>query len=172
MELSVFDVFKIGIGPSSSHTVGPMKAALRFAEMVKSSKGFDLIKRVRCDLYGSLALTGRGHATDMAIILGLSGEHPETVDPASADALAGVVRNEGTLRLLGHHAVTFRASEDVLFHQRDSLPLHPNGLRLTALAENGDTVCSEEFYSIGGGIVLTAGEAEAGMTGPSPIGSR
>jgi len=91
MELSVFDLFKIGTGPSSSHTVGPMKAALRFAEVLERSKSLDLITRVRCDLYGSLALTGRGHATDTAIILGLLGEHPETVEPASADALAAAV---------------------------------------------------------------------------------
>ncbi len=89
------------------------------------------------------------------------------MEPARADAVASAVRDEEALRLLGHHSVRFRMSEDLLFHQRDSLPLHPNGLRLTALSESGDTVCSEEFYSVGGGFVLTASEAKAGMTGGS-----
>ena len=140
MELSVFDLFKIGIGPSSSHTVGPMRAALRFVESLSEANLLDGVARVRCDLYGSLALTGRGHATDKAVLLGLLGEHPETVDPDRVDALVSGVRTAGRMSLMGRRDVPFRESEDLLFHQDESLPLHPNGVRFSALDASHETL--------------------------------
>ena len=167
MELSVFDLFKIGIGPSSSHTVGPMRAALRFARMLETEQLLADVARVRCDLFGSLALTGRGHATDKAILLGLSGEDPETVDPEQVESLISRIRAAEAIDLLGRHRVSCREEDDLRFLQQESLPLHPNGLRLTALNAEGRELHTEEFYSVGGGFVLTTNEAEAGRTGGS-----
>ena len=165
MELSVFDLFKIGIGPSSSHTVGPMRGALRFAEQLSATGQLESVTRVRCDLYGSLALTGRGHATDTAVMLGLQGERPESVDPNRIAALVHVVRSDGALNLLGHRVIQYREQRDLVFHQSESLPLHPNGMRLTALDEHDVTILTEEYYSVGGGFVLDTAEVEAGLTG-------
>ncbi|MBE0590818.1 MAG: L-serine ammonia-lyase, partial [Gemmatimonadales bacterium] len=167
MELSVFDLFKIGIGPSSSHTVGPMRAARRFVGMLDDEGLLARVARVRCDLYGSLALTGRGHYTDKAVVLGLSGERPEAVDPAQVDSIVGAVRGGAPLQLAGRHGVPWIESQDLRFHTDDVLPLHPNGLRLTALAEDGATLRVQDFYSVGGGFVVTAQEAEAGQAGGS-----
>ncbi len=165
MELSVFDLFKIGIGPSSSHTVGPMRAAFRFAETVAAAGRLSKVARVRCDLYGSLALTGRGHATDRAVLLGLSGERPEEVDPSGVETLVVGVRSSQSIRLLGRHGIGFSEADDVVFHPEESLPHHPNGLRLTAYDRAGATLDHEAYYSVGGGFVVTAAEAEAGHTG-------
>jgi len=170
MELSVFDLFKIGIGPSSSHTVGPMRAALRFARTLDERGSLSSASRVQCDLYGSLALTGRGHATDSAIMLGLAGEDPETVDPGRVDGVVASIRASGELALLGRQRLAFAESSDLRFHQDELLPLHPNGLRLTAYGAQGDALLAEEFYSVGGGFVVTAAEAEAGNTGGSDPG--
>ncbi len=167
MDLSVFDLFKIGIGPSSSHTVGPMRAALRFVEALRDTGNLGRVRRIRCELYGSLALTGRGHATDKAILLGLSGAHPETVDPNAVDTLVTEVRAESTLHLLDTHPTPFHEEDDLLFRQDEFLPLHPNGLRLSAMDRSDTEIMTEKFYSVGGGFVLTAAEAEAGMTGGS-----
>src|SRR5262245_44107506 len=155
MQLSVFDLFKIGIGPSSSHTVGPMWAALRFAQAADARA---VPARVRVDLYGSLALTGRGHATDVAVLLGLSGERPDTVDPDAVAALVDAIRTKHVLRLAGHHAVAFDPDRDLLFHDDEQLPRHPNGMRLTALDDGGAPILSETFYSTGGGFVVTDAE--------------
>ena len=167
MELSVFDLFKIGIGPSSSHTVGPMKAALRFVETLRDSNDLRRVQCIRCELYGSLALTGRGHSTDKAILLGLSGAHPETVDPDTVDTLVTEVRNTSTLQLLGNHSIPFREHDDLVFKTEEFLPRHPNGLQLSAFDTVGGLLMSDQFYSIGGGFVLSAAEAEAGLTGGS-----
>lgn len=163
--LSVFDLFKIGIGPSSSHTVGPIRAALRFAEALRAKGLLDRTARVRTDLYGSLALTGKGHYTDKAVILGLSGERPESVDPASVDTIVQHVRTAGFLRLLGEREIPFDEPNDLVFNRKETLPIHPNGLRFSALDGDGNVLCDEEFYSVGGGFVVTAAEAEAGQTG-------
>ncbi len=165
MELSVFDLFKIGIGPSSSHTVGPMRAARRFLDELAAAGGLARVARVRVDLYGSLALTGKGHGTDRAIVLGLLGERPESVDPTRVESTVAEVRAAERISLLGRHAVPFDEARDLLFHQRESLPLHPNGLRFTALGARGEAIADEEFYSVGGGFVVTTAEAEAGHTG-------
>jgi L-serine dehydratase len=168
MELSVFDLFKVGVGPSSSHTVGPMRAARRFAEMLEATGGLDRVARVRVELFGSLALTGKGHATDRAVLLGLMGERPDTVDPDGIGPLITQIRAAGAVTLLGRHRVPWDESADLLFHQRESLPLHPNGMRFTALDGGGRTTLVEEFYSLGGGFVVTAAEARDGRTGGSP----
>jgi L-serine dehydratase len=165
MELSVFDLFKIGIGPSSSHTVGPMRAALRFARWLQTAGRLHEVTRVRCDLYGSLALTGRGHATDPAVILGLSGKDPQTVDPDEVAGWIGGIRSSQRLSLLGQRPIEFREPRDLSFNQDESLPLHPNGMRFAAFNVHGDAMLQEEYYSVGGGFVLSASEVEAGMTG-------
>ena len=129
MALSVFDLFKIGIGPSSSHTVGPMLAAHRFADGLCHIEG---IARVRTDLYGSLALTGRGHCTDKAVLLGLSGEKPDSVDPDMVDPIVEQIRTRRELRLAGVRLISFDEARDLVFHMTESLPRHANALRLTA----------------------------------------
>jgi len=165
MELSVFDLFKIGIGPSSSHTVGPMRAARRFAELLDRRGLLERAVRIRCDLYGSLALTGRGHHTDKAVVVGLSGERPESVDPSRIDPLVASVREGAPLAVLGRHGVSWRESDDLVFHTEETLPLHPNGLRLAAFGAEGVLLLAQDYYSVGGGFVVTAEEAEAGQTG-------
>ncbi len=167
MPLSVFDLFKIGIGPSSSHTVGPMRAAGRFLRELETDGLLAHAERVTTDLYGSLALTGKGHATDKAVVLGLAGELPETVDPDAAEALLAEIAASGRLRLLGRREITFAAARDLLFHQRESLPQHPNGMRFRAIAGDGAVLREEAYFSVGGGFVLS--EAEA--TGAGPPGS-
>ncbi len=162
---SVFDLFKIGIGPSSSHTVGPMWAALRFVQMLEAEGLLEQVRRVRADLYGSLALTGRGHATDKAILLGLSGERPDTVDPEAVEPLVEKVRSQETLRLAGRFTIPFEEADDLVFHGDESLPRHPNGLRITAFDASRDVLVSETYYSLGGGFVVRDAEAEAGHAG-------
>ena len=138
MALSVFDLFKIGIGPSSSHTVGPMRAAHRFLRELETLGLLERTARVETAFYGSLALTGKGHATDKAIILGLCGELPERVDPDAADGIVAAVRSSGRLPLLGRVAVAFEEAKDLRFHQRENLERHPNGMRFRALRTDGE----------------------------------
>lgn len=168
MSLSVFDLFKIGVGPSSSHTVGPMWAALRFVRGLEVER----VRRVRVELFGSLSATGRGHATDKAVLLGLSGEQPDLVDPAIVEPLVERVRTTHTLRLAGKFDVPFRESDDLLFHDA-SLPRHPNGLRFTAFDVAGAVLVEDTFYSVGGGFVVSEAEAAAGFAGgnipPRPL---
>ncbi len=165
MALSVFDLFKIGIGPSSSHTVGPMWAALRFAQALEASGDLDKIDRVRVDLYGSLALTGRGHGTDKAVLLGLSGERPDTVEIDIIEPLVARIRERNKLRLAGQRNISFDSSSDLVFHEDESLPRHPNGMRFTAFDAAGAEVASETCYSVGGGFVVSESEAAAGRAG-------
>jgi L-serine dehydratase len=165
MALSVFDLFKIGIGPSSSHTVGPMWAALRFVRTLETRGVLEHVRRVRADLYGSLALTGRGHATDKAIVLGLAGERPDTIDPDAVEPLLAAVRSGRVLRLAGCMDVPFDEADDLVFHGDESLPRHPNGLRLTALDGAGGAVAGDTYYSVGGGFVVSEAEAKAGHAG-------
>jgi L-serine dehydratase len=162
MPLSAFDLFKIGIGPSSSHTVGPMRAAHRFLLELESEAALGRAARVEVALYGSLALTGKGHATDKAIILGLAGELPETVDPDAAERLVAKVRETRELTLLGRHAIAFDEASDLQFRQRETLTLHPNGMRFRALADGGRLLAERYYFSVGGGFVLSEAEAQAG----------
>ncbi len=161
MALSVFDLFKIGIGPSSSHTVGPMWAAARFlAELKKRSMTGD-VGRVRVDLYGSLALTGKGHATDKAVLLGLLGHTPDRMDPDAAETLTAEVRATQSLCLGGSLPIPFHEADDLLFHMRESLPRHPNGLRFSAFDTRGAMLAESTYYSVGGGFVVSENDGNA-----------
>ncbi len=165
MTLSVFDLFKIGIGPSSSHTVGPMKAAYQFVQLLDRQSLVERVARVQADLYGSLALTGRGHATDKAVLVGLSGEQPDRVDPDRVDPLVTRVKLECMLNLAGRCPIQFNGDTDLLFHMRQSLPRHPNALRLTAYDADGGALAQETYYSTGGGFVVSESDAQAGYDG-------
>lgn len=167
MLLTVFDLFKIGIGPSSSHTVGPMWAALRFVRDLAARDLLTQVERVQVDLYGSLAATGRGHATDKAVMLGLAGEQPDLVDPEAVDALIAEARNRGVLLLAGRHAISFHEARDLIFRDGESLPHHPNGMRFAAYDAAGASLAITVFYSVGGGFVVSEAEAEAGFLGGS-----
>jgi len=156
MAISVFDLFTIGIGPSSSHTVGPMRAARRFALDLEASGLLDRVAAVRVELFGSLGATGRGHGTDRAVVLGLIGETPEGVDVTSIAETAARVRDSGRLPILGRHAVVFRDA-DHLSWKRESLPFHPNGMRFTAVDASGVEVRARVYYSVGGGFVVHEG---------------
>jgi len=154
MNTSIFELFKIGIGPSSSHTVGPMRAARLFA----ADLDLAAVSRIQIELYGSLGLTGRGHGTDRAVILGLLGEEPDQVDPARIEGLVRGVRESKRIALMGRNAIPFDAASDLLFRGDIVLPAHPNGMRFTAFAGDGSTLRQEIYYSVGGGFV----EREAG----------
>jgi L-serine dehydratase len=156
--ISIFDLFKIGIGPSSSHTVGPMRAARLFLNSLAEKKLLDRVAQVTVDLYGSLALTGRGHGTDRAILLGLLGHKPEEVDPAEIEHELAAVRASRSISLLGRHSIQFDPDQHLLFHVMEVLPKHSNGMRFTAYDAAGNTIDQEIYYSIGGGFVLKDGE--------------
>jgi L-serine dehydratase len=167
--ISVFDLFKIGIGPSSSHTVGPMRAAHLFTEGLRAGGPLAHVARLRVTLYGSLAWTGKGHATDKAVILGLAGERPETVDPDHADALVAAIAASGTLRLAGRE-IPFAPAEDILFDRDTPPPRHPNTLAFEALDASGAVLAAERWCSVGGGFV-TREDAPADLgaiTSPVP----
>lgn len=152
--ISVFDLFKIGIGPSSSHTVGPMIAANRFAVSLNQLGLLSATQRIRCHLYGSLGATGKGHGSDKALLLGLTGELPDTIDPDSIEKSLEKIRANQSLRLLGLLNIPFKESEDLLFYRRETLPLHPNGMLLEAFDQDGKNIYTKTYYSIGGGFVL------------------
>jgi L-serine dehydratase len=175
MTLSVFDIFKIGIGPSSSHTMGPMRAAREFVLDLKRDGLLTRTREVIVRLYGSLALTGLGHGTDRAILMGLEGNEPETVDPDSFEPTVNRIRNTGRIRLLGEHETVFDEPMQMLFMRAERLPHHSNAMRFSALGENGAVLREEDFYSIGGGFITRGAETEAGSTvraaPPHPFGS-
>jgi L-serine dehydratase len=164
MALSVFDIFKIGIGPSSSHTVGPMNAARQFALDLDARQLLPTTHKVSIQLYGSLALTGQGHCTDRAVLLGLEGHRPDEIEPDTIESTIERIRSSGRLKLLGRHEIEFDEPLDLLYHRNQVLPGHSNGMRFAALDANGRVLISEEFYSIGGGFIQRAGEA--GPAGP------
>src|ERR1700742_1316741 len=158
MSLSVFDIFKVGIGPSSSHTMGPMNAARHFVELLDARGLLNRTAQVSAQLYGSLALTGRGHCTDRAILLGLEGMRPESIDAAAAEAALQRIRNTKRLSLLGRHQIDFDEPLNLLFHTDQVLPGHSNGMRFTAHDSADCVLAREEDYSIGGGFRLWARE--------------
>lgn len=160
MHFGVFDLFKIGVGPSSSHTVGPMKAARLFLERVDSDHGLETVARVIVEAYGSLALTGSGHATDKALLWGLEGVEPETADPDGLPKRIDRIAKERTLNLLDRHPVNFDQDRDLLFKGETRLPFHSNAMKFCALNESDDVLREEIWYSIGGGFVID--ETEAG----------
>ncbi len=162
MNTSLFELFKIGIGPSSSHTVGPMRAALRF---VKELSDIGQCARVEAELYGSLAHTGIGHGTDRAILLGLSGEAPDTIDSGNIEAIVAGIRGSKTIAIAGSRSIPFEESTDLLFHRDQMYPphaeaatSHPNGMRFTAFNAAGEALAQQVFYSVGGGFILSAAQ--------------
>jgi len=158
MPVSVFDLFKIGIGPSSSHTVGPMKAARRFIDSLTESGRLPDVASIDVGLFGSLALTGSGHGTDRAIILGLAGETPEDIAVEAISGILNAVRDQQQLLLPEGRIIAFAPDRQILFHRNESLPLHPNGLRFQATDAAGNLLAREDFYSVGGGFVVTKDE--------------
>ena len=177
MNLSVLDIFKIGIGPSSSHTMGPMNAACAFADDLDTRGLLPRTAKVVAQMYGSLALTGRGHCTDRAVLLGLEGNAPATIDPAAMDPAIERIRSTGRLRLAGKQELEFDEPLDLLFHRDQVLPPHPNGMRFTALDTSGGTIFRDDWFSIGGGFVVRSQDfgkevpAGQGVQLPHPFSS-
>ena len=161
MRLSVFDLFKVGIGPSSSHTVGPMRAAGAFIDRLRAADSFDGITRVHTHLFGSLALTGHGHGTLKAIILGLQGEVPHLVQPSDAERRFAASQERGELLLGGERPITFGTGADITLHLRERLDFHSNGMRFEAYDAAGKLRDQQTYFSIGGGFVIDEQEAEA-----------
>ncbi|GAB2614299.1 L-serine ammonia-lyase [Streptomyces capparidis] len=154
MAISVFDLFSVGIGPSSSHTVGPMRAARMFARRLEKEGALAETASVRAELYGSLGATGHGHGTPKAVLLGLAGHSPRTVDVEAADDEVARVRATGRLQLLGRHEIPFDEPTQLVLHRRRSLPYHANGMTLTALDASGTPLLEKTYYSVGGGFVV------------------
>ncbi len=163
--LSIFDIFKIGVGPSSSHTNGPMIAGFQFTQRL--GEHLTQVARIQVDLYGSLSLTGRGHHTDRAVILGLLGNRPDTIKMSSAKSALAHTIEQGELRLGGQHPIAFQLKSDICFHN-DNLPLHENGMTISAFDQHGQQIEFETYYSIGGGFIATASELENGSA-ESPV---
>ena len=157
MHTSLFDLFKIGIGPSSSHTVGPMRAAHRFTETLSNHQLLEKVAKVRVALFGSLALTGIGHGTDRGILLGLMGKRPDEIDPSEMQGLVEGIRKSGVLPLFARHSVAF-TSDDLFFDKENVLPGHTNGMRFTATGVDGRTIATRVYYSVGGGFITEEGE--------------
>src|SRR5579864_4378355 len=164
MTLSVFDIFKVGIGPSSSHTMGPMRAAREFVLSLKRDGLLPETEQIAVRLYGSLALTGAGHGTDRAILAGLEGAEPETVDPDSIEPTLQRIRTTGRIRLLGEHEIGFDEPMQLLFMRHERLPRHSNGMRFTALGEGQRVLREQDYYSIGGGFIVRNDESEAQLS--------
>jgi L-serine dehydratase len=158
--ISVFDMYKVGIGPSSSHTVGPMRAANMFVTQLTSEGLLARTSGVRAEMFGSLGVTGHGHGTVKAVVLGLEGEQPDLVDPAAAEPRVEAVRTEKVLRLGGSRLIPFSMDDDLVLHRRKRLPFHTNGMRFTARDTDGHALMSREYYSVGGGFVLDEDEIE------------
>jgi L-serine dehydratase len=176
MTLSVFDIFKVGIGPSSSHTMGPMRAGRDFVAGLERDGLLQPTTELAVRLYGSLALTGAGHGTDRAVLAGLEGAEPETVEPDSIEETLKRVRASGRIRLLGRHEIAFDEPMQLLFMYHERLPRHSNGMRFTAMGAARQVLREEDYYSIGGGFILRgeeqeAAEAHAHAAPPFPFGS-
>jgi L-serine dehydratase len=166
VHISVFDIFKIGVGPSSSHTVGPMRAAKRFVERLETDHQLEQVTGVKVELFGSLGFTGKGHGSDRAIVLGLEGDEPATCDIDSIARRIAAVEQTKRISLLGKHAVDLDPADSLIFHRREKLPLHANGMRFTAYA--GATALVERiYYSVGGGFVVDHTGAPADGSTPA-----
>ena len=174
MKTSIFEIFKVGIGPSSSHTMGPMRAAADFARGLEMRGELARVARVQAELYGSLALTGHGHGTDRAILLGLSGELPDQIAPETIEPKLAEIRGAKQLNLAHAKAVAFDDTRDLLWHKDKTLAAHSNGMRFTAFDADGGTVATQVYYSVGGGFILREGEEAAPKDqkrAPFPISS-
>ncbi len=156
--ISVFDIFKIGVGPSSSHTVGPMKAARQFALGLANTR--HQVARIQVTLHGSLAYTGKGHGTDSAVILGLMGCQPDTLDPDDVDGMLRAVHASARMTVPGIGEIEFAPNDDLVFEYGEELPRHTNGMRFAALDADGSILLSEDYYSLGGGFVARGDEPE------------
>jgi L-serine dehydratase len=168
--LSVFDLFSIGIGPSSSHTVGPMRAARIFASRLKNEGLMAHTTAIRAELYGSLGATGHGHGTPKAVLLGLEGESPRSVDVEFADERIEQIKRTGRLNLLGMHDIAFDFDEDLVLHRRKALPYHANGMTIFAYDREGALVLEKTYYSVGGGFVVDETVLnQEGVAGDNPI---
>ena len=160
MAVSTFDLFKIGIGPSSSHTVGPMRAAARFvARWLEEPGKLEAVVRIRAEVFGSLALTGRGHGTDKAVLMGLEGHLPNLIDPDVIPAALLRIRGEKRLLLGGKHPIGFDEKRDLALNKRQKLPYHTNGMRFTAFDTNDEVIATRDYYSVGGGFVVNQDDA-------------
>ena len=154
MAISVFDLFKIGIGPSSSHTIGPMIAARKFILNIEQSDLLKKVTRIKSEMYGSLGATGRAHGTPKAIILGLEGEQPEKVDASLINKRIEKIHSEGRIKLLGKYSINYNHEKDLKLYRKKSLPFHPNGMIFSAFDENGKELIQKTYYSVGGGFVV------------------
>ena len=152
MAVSIFDIFKIGIGPSSSHTVGPMRAARLFVQRLRDEVFLGRTSRVRCELYGSLGATGKGHGSDKAVLLGLLGYEPDTVDVGAIPVMLKVLRESKNLALPGGSAIRFDEKTDLIFDRRESLSFHANGMRFSAFDDESNELQRRTYYSVGGGF--------------------
>ena len=159
MAVSVFELFKIGIGPSSSHTVGPMRAANTFVQRLKEQDLLLQVRRVQTTLFGSLAFTGRGHGTDKAVMLGLSGELPDKIDPDEIDGILELIKRGRAIRLAATQQIGFSEKSDLLFNKGTTLPYHSNGMRFEAFDADGEILLERDYYSVGGGFVVNQDEA-------------
>jgi L-serine dehydratase len=164
MKTSLFEIFKIGIGPSSSHTMGPMRAAAAFASFLRQNGLLERVSRVQANLYGSLALTGHGHGTDRAVLLGLSGELPDQIAPETIEPKLSTIRSAKTLSLASVRPITFDEPRDLLFHKDQTLPFHSNGMRFRAFDDSGVLLMEQTYFSVGGGFVVREGEASVAKT--------
>ncbi|MEM7565047.1 MAG: L-serine ammonia-lyase [Pseudomonadota bacterium] len=160
MAISVFDLFSIGIGPSSSHTVGPMRAAAQFVTALENDGLLPQTTRIKADLYGSLGATGKGHGSDKAVILGFEGDFPESVDTDGVDARLEAIREHKKINLLGQHSINFDEKKSLIMHRRETLPFHSNGMIFRAFANDDELLREATFYSVGGGFIVD--EAAAG----------
>ena len=176
MAISIFDLFKIGIGPSSSHTVGPMRAAKLFVLALQQESGLEAIHSLRCELFGSLGATGKGHGSDTAVMLGLMGHAPDTVAVDAVPGLIAQARSSQLLRLLDQHPIRFVEKEHLLLYRRETMAEHPNGMKFSAFDAQGQSIKETRYLSVGGGFVVTAGSANAALLNkyknvPYPFGS-
>ncbi|HEY3807342.1 MAG TPA: L-serine ammonia-lyase [Kofleriaceae bacterium] len=167
MHISVFDIFKIGIGPSSSHTVGPMRAAKRFVERLAADHQLDDVATIKVELFGSLGFTGKGHGSDRAIILGLEGDEPATTDIETVATRVAAAESTKHITLLGKRSIDFEPQSAIVFHRREKLPLHANGMRFTAFDGSGGTIVERIYYSVGGGFVVDHAGAPADGSVPA-----
>ncbi|AXE32188.1 L-serine ammonia-lyase [Chromobacterium phragmitis] len=166
MAISVFDLFKIGIGPSSSHTVGPMRAARQFISRLEKDGQLDATVRVSAEMFGSLGATGKGHGTDVAVLLGLQGEQPDLVDTDAVDGMLAAIREQRKLKLLGTHEIDFVEGEHLVLHKKKTLPYHPNGMIFEAFDAAGNSLSKRAYYSVGGGFVVDEAAVDAGFVPP------
>lgn len=164
MRVSIFDIFTIGIGPSSSHTVGPMRAAAQFLEALSEADLSKKITRIQVELFGSMGLTGKAHGAEKAILLGLEGEKPEDLDPDIVEGRLADIRSNQHLHLFGKQKISFQEAQDLIFYRTKNLPLHPNGLRFQAFDDEKQVLLKKEYYSVGGGFVVEEHNKESPKT--------